>query len=338
MAAILACERLPIFDSATRLAIDYLVTRTRRGLADDGERATRDFARAMRDRPIALHPELANAQHYEVPAEFFALVLGKQRKYSSCLYDTGAQTLDEAELGALEASVEHAGLQDGQRILELGCGWGSLSLFMAEKFPTSTIIAVSNSRSQRAHIEAETGKRALLNLQVLTADVNDFDTAIQFDRVVSIEMFEHVANWPRLLARIRSWLAPEGLFFMHIFSHARVPYQFDHADPADWIARHFFTGGIMPSHALIREFGELFQVEQEWRWNGRNYQRTAEHWLQNLSHNEAEVTRLFVPIYGDQAKLWTRRWRLFFLATAGLFGHLDGEEWGVSHYLLRPVT
>jgi cyclopropane-fatty-acyl-phospholipid synthase len=280
---------------------------------------------------------LANVQHYEVPAEFFALVLGKRRKYSSCLYDTGAETLEEAELRALEASVEHARIENGQRILELGCGWGSLSLFMAEKFPGSTILAVSNSRSQRAHIEAEICKRRIANLRVITADVNDFDPAMKFDRVVSVEMFEHMANWPRLLTRIRSWLAPGGLLFMHIFSHARVPYRFDHTDPADWIARYFFTGGIMPSHGLIREFADLFQVEQEWRWNGRNYQRTADHWLENFSRNEAAVARLFTAVYGGEASLWARRWRLFFLATAGLFGHRDGNEWGVSHYLLRPV-
>jgi cyclopropane-fatty-acyl-phospholipid synthase len=336
-AAIGAFERAPIPDAVTRLAIETLVTRTSLSLPKDGQEATREFARAMTRRPIADHTEAANLQHYEVSADFFRLVLGPRRKYSCCLYDDGVTTLGEAEERALSETAAHARIGSGQNILELGCGWGSLSLFMAETLPGSSILAVSNSRSQRAFIEGEAEARGLHNLRIVTADVNDFDAEGRFDRVVSVEMFEHVSNWPALLSRVRSWLKPEGLLFMHVFSHANVPYSFDYTDPSDWIAQHFFTGGLMPSHGLIKEFGALFDVVDEWRWSGAHYARTANDWLANMDDNVEAVARVLRPVYGDDAKLWQRRWRLFFLATAGLFAHRGGDEWGVSHYLLRPA-
>jgi cyclopropane-fatty-acyl-phospholipid synthase len=337
LAAVSAFERAPIPDAVARVAIEALVARTRKQLPADGAEATCDFARAMESLPIAAHTEAANTQHYEVPAEFFALVLGPRCKYSCCFYDGGATTLAEAELAALEETARRARLADGQSILELGCGWGSLSLFMAERFPRSEILAVSNSTSQRAFVESEAEARGLGNLRVVTADVNDFRPELSFDRAVSIEMFEHVSNWPALLRRVRSWLNPGGLLFMHVFSHARVPYRFDHSDPSDWIAQHFFTGGIMPSHGLIGEFDNLFEVAEDWRWSGKNYARTANDWLANFDRNANDIVRVLGATYGDRASLWQRRWRLFFLATAGLFGHRGGEEWGVSHYLLRPT-
>jgi cyclopropane-fatty-acyl-phospholipid synthase len=330
-------ERAPLPDAVTRAAIEALVARTRRTLPRDGTQATRAFAEAMKSQAIALHPDAANAQHYEVPAEFFGLVLGPRRKYSGCLYEE-AMSLAEAEEYALAETVSHARLENGQRILELGCGWGSLSLFAAERFPQSTILAVSNSNSQRRHIEQQARERGLGNLHVMTADVNAFDPQEKFDRVVSVEMFEHMSNWPALLSRVRSWLAPDGLFFMHVFSHAASPYAFDHTDPNDWIAQHFFTGGIMPSHGLIKEFCDVFEVVDEWRWNGSHYARTANDWLANMDRNAAAVSEVLRSAYGAGAKLWQRRWRLFFLATAGLFGHRSGKEWGVSHYLLKPVA
>lgn len=335
-AAIGAFERAPIPDAVTRLAIEALVKRTRLALPEDGQEATRKFADAMKSRPIAVHPEAANEQHYEVPSGFFGLVLGPRRKYSCCLYDEETTTLTEAEERALAETAAHAQLEDGQRILELGCGWGSLSLYMAEYFPQSTILAVSNSRSQRGYIENQAAARSLHNLGVVTGDVNAFNPEGRFDRIVSVEMFEHVSNWPALLSRVRSWLAPHGLFFMHVFSHARVPYAFDHTDPSDWIAQHFFTGGIMPSHGLIGEFGRLFDLADAWRWSGKHYARTANDWLANMDRNETAVADVLRSTYGEDASLWQRRWRLFFLGTAGLFGHRGGEEWGVSHYLLRP--
>lgn len=335
--AIRAVERAPLPDFATSAGIEFLVDRTRRALATGQQEEEHVFARDMARHPIAWHPDAANRQHYELPPAFFGLVLGPRRKYSSCLYATGSETLAEAEVRALEEAVEHAGLADGQRILELGCGWGSLSLFMAERFPAADIVAVSNSVPQRRHIEAEARARGLSNLTVVTADMNDFLADGVFDRIVSVEMFEHMSNWRGLLERTRTWLAPEGRLFLHVFSHRNRSYRFDHGDRSDWIAQHFFTGGIMPGHQLVRHFPDLFDVEEEWRWSGRHYQRTAEHWLANFDANRAAIGRIFAEVYAADANTWRRRWRLFFLATAGLFGHAGGNEWGVSHYRLRPV-
>jgi cyclopropane-fatty-acyl-phospholipid synthase len=330
-------ERLPLPDAIPRRGIAALVRRTDRRLATapDTEAA---FAAGMDSFPIALHADAANAQHYELPPAFFAHVLGPRRKYSCCLYDGGAGTLAEAEERALAETAAHADLRDGQEILELGCGWGSLSLWLAENYPASAITAVSNAAAQRRHVEAEAARRGFANLRVVTADMNRFEPGQRFDRVVSVEMFEHMANWRALLTRVRDWLRPDGRLFLHVFAHRRAPYRFDHGDPADWIARHFFTGGIMPSHGLIRRFPDLFAVEQEWRWSGTHYQRTAEHWLANYDRNASEIETVLRHVYGGGATIWRRRWRLFFLATAELFGHDRGAAWGVSHYRLRPAA
>ena len=330
-------ERLPIPDALTRRGIAGLVGRTDRKLASMTEDAERAFARDMARLPIALHTDAANAQHYEVPAAFFGHVLGPRRKYSSCFFRSPADTLETAEVEALEQTCDHAGLADGQCILELGCGWGSLSLFMAERYPAAVITAVSNSASQRAHIEAEAARLGLANLRVVTADMNAFTPERTFDRVVSVEMFEHMSNWQSLLGRVRQWLAPGGALFLHVFSHRTGPYRFDHDDPADWIARHFFTGGIMPSHGLIGQFSDLFALEADWRWNGMHYARTARLWLENYDRNAGPIGEILSRVYGAEAAVWKRRWRLFFLATEGLFGHAGGESWGVSHYRLRPA-
>jgi cyclopropane-fatty-acyl-phospholipid synthase len=331
-----AVERLPLPDPVTKAGVSFLVGRTARHMALQPDQ-TWQFAAAMDAHPIAIHTADANAQHYELPSEFFELVLGPHRKYSSCLYEDGAKSLEAAEAHALAKTCEHAGLLDGQTILELGCGWGSLSLWMAAHYPNSRITAVSNSRSQRATIEALAAQRGLTNLTIVTADMNDFTPIGTFDRVVSVEMFEHMANWHALLTKLRRWLAPDGRLFLHVFTHRNVPYRFDHADPADWIAQHFFTGGLMPSHGLIRCFPSLFSVEAEWRWSGEHYQRTALDWLANYDRHQARITTILASTYGDDAGLWRRRWRLFFLATAGLFGHDAGQEWGVSHYRLAPA-
>ena len=333
--AITVVERAPLPDSLMRKGVSFLVGRTRQRLGAGHAVPVAAFARDMTRYPIAIHTTEANAQHYEVPARFFELTLGPRRKYSCCYYDTPASTLAEAEVRALEETVSHAGLENGQRILELGCGWGSLSLFMAQKFPDARITAVSNSRSQRDHIDREARRLGLTNLSVVTADMNDFTTAERFDRVVSVEMFEHMSNWRGLLTKLRDWLTPEGRLFIHIFTHHTHPYRFDHADRADWIAQHFFTGGIMPSHDLIGAFGDLFDIEQEWRWSGVHYQRTAREWLANFDANREEIDEVLRKTYGGDAALWRKRWRLFFLATEGLFGDCDGKEWGVSHYRLR---
>ncbi|MBV9843010.1 MAG: class I SAM-dependent methyltransferase [Sphingomonadaceae bacterium] len=335
-AAIRVVEVAPLPDPVTRFGIDFLVGQARRKLAAAPPSDDR-FARAMVDHPIAEHTDAANAQHYELPPEFFGHTLGPRRKYSCCLYPTGRETLAQAELLALEETIAHAGLADGQTILELGCGWGSLSLFMAQRFPNARIVAVSNSAPQRGYIERQAQSAGLANLRVITADMNRFDPDASFDRIVSVEMFEHMANWQALLARVRGWLAPDGRLFLHVFSHRSQPYRFDKADRTDWIAQHFFTGGIMPSHGLIAHFPDWFAVEQQWRWSGEHYRRTAIDWLANFDANRAAIDTLLMEVYDDDARLWRRRWRLFYLATAGLFGHAGGAEWGVSHYLLRPA-
>jgi cyclopropane-fatty-acyl-phospholipid synthase len=330
-------ERVPLPDVVVRAAIQQLCSRTATRLATLGAADDAAFARQMTLRPIAEHTDAANAQHYEVPAAFFAQVLGPNRKYSCCFYRTGATSLQEAEEEALRQTVEHADLSDGQRILELGCGWGSLSLWMARQFPHAKITAVSNSQSQRAHIEEEARLRGLLNLRVVTADMNAFAPSGRFDRIVSVEMFEHMMNWRELLGRVRSWLAPDGRFFMHIFTHRSGSYLFDRANREDWIAQHFFTGGVMPSHHLIRQYADILAVEKEWCWSGTHYQRTANDWLANFDARRDAIEGCLEKVYGDETALWMRRWRWFFLATAGLFGHAGGAEWGVSHYRMRAT-
>jgi cyclopropane-fatty-acyl-phospholipid synthase len=335
--AVAAVERAPLPDALTRLGVGFLVGRARRRLETGSTDADAAFARDMHGRPIAENTADANAQHYEVPAAFFRLVLGPRLKYSSCLYDAGAETLEQAEARALAETCAHADLADGQDVLELGCGWGSLSLWMARNYPRSTITSVSNSHSQRAFIEGEAKARDLTNLTVITADMNDFQAQARFDRIVSVEMFEHMSNWRGLLARVAGWLKPEGRLFLHVFTHRDRPYRFERADRDDWIAQHFFTGGIMPSHGLIGQFSDLFAVEAQWRWSGEHYRRTANDWLANFDRNGAAVAAVLRETYGSEADLWRRRWRLFFLATAGLFGDGRGEVWGVSHYRLKPA-
>jgi cyclopropane-fatty-acyl-phospholipid synthase len=331
-------ERVPLPDAFIRAGIQQLCSRTATRLAFGDAVSDAAFAREMAARSIAEHTDAANAQHYEVPAAFFALVLGPNRKYSSCFYKEPESTLREAEEEALRQTIEHADLADGQSILELGCGWGSLSLSMARQFPNSQITAVSNSGSQRVYIEAQATSRGLTNLQVVTHDMNFFAPSQQFDRIVSVEMFEHMMNWRALMTRVRSWLAPDGRFFMHIFTHRSGTYLFDRADKEDWIAQHFFTGGVMPSHHLIRQYEDLFDVEKEWRWSGVHYQRTALDWLANFDRNRRDIEAILRPVYGHATGLWMRRWRWFFLATAGLFGYASGSEWGVSHYRMAAAT
>jgi cyclopropane-fatty-acyl-phospholipid synthase len=312
---------------------------------DDAEAAaalTEEFVRTMDVAPVALVPEKANEQHYEVPAEFYALALGPHRKYSSGYWPDGvanqdpAATLGTAEAAALALSCEHAGLANGQSVLELGCGWGSLSLWMAEHYRASRITAVSNSHSQRAHIEREAARRGLDNLQVITADMNDFHIEQRFDRIVSVEMFEHMRNWRELFRRVHGWLEPGGKFFMHIFVHRSVPYAFEAKDDNDWMSRHFFSGGMMPSDELPLRFQDHLRFLQRWRWDGRHYEKTANAWLAQLDCNRVSVLPILAGTYGpDQAELWFTRWRLFFMACAELWGYNDGQEWWVSHYLFE---
>jgi len=337
-AAIRAFEGAPLPDLIRRAAVEILVSGARRGLAGVPAETAAAFARDMARRPIAEHADAANAQHYELPAAFFEAVLGPQLKYSCGLYAQAGDTLAVAEERALSETAAHAGLANGQAILELGCGWGSLSLWMARALPAARITSVSNSASQGAFIRARAAALGLANLTVITADMNDFVAkAGAYDRIVSVEMFEHMANWRALLTRARTWLKPDGRMFLHVFTHRTTPYRFDLDDEADWIGQHFFSGGVMPSHDLIGQFPDLFAVEADWRWSGGHYRRTAEDWLRNYDRNARTIRQVLRQVYGDDAVLWRRRWRLFFLATSGLFGHRGGAEWGVSHYRLKPV-
>ncbi len=309
------------------------------GDAAAAARITEDFVRQMDAADTALVPHLANAQHYEVPAELYALTLGAHRKYSSCWWPEGVTRLDDAEAAALAATCQRAGLEPGQDVLELGCGWGSLTLWMAGRFPTSRITAVSNSTSQRRHIMREAANRGLRNVEVLTADMNHFDTERRFDRVVSVEMFEHMRNWRRLFARVHGWLRPGGRFFMHVFCHRSTPYAFVEQGPADWMSRHFFSGGMMPSDELALRFQDQLRFIERWRWDGTHYEKTANAWLANIDARRAEVLEVLAATYGERdAAQWLQRWRIFFMACAELFGYRNGQEWWVSHYLFERAA
>jgi cyclopropane-fatty-acyl-phospholipid synthase len=291
----------------------------------------------LRRRPIAENTHAANEQHYEVPTEFYQLCLGPRLKYSGCLYPTGAETLAQAEEAMLALYVERAQLADGQTILELGCGWGPLTLFMAERFPAARITAVSNSATQRQHIENQAAVRGLSNLRVITCDMNAFTVeAGTFDRVISIEMFEHMKNYERLLANVSTWLKSDGKLFVHIFTHHKFAYHFEPQGPSDWMARYFFTGGQMPSHDLLSYFQENLRLAADWKVNGVHYQRTAEHWLDNMDRNKGRILEIFAATYGPgEVTKWWAYWRVFFMSCAELWGYREGKEWLVSHFLFE---
>jgi len=306
---------------------------------DDAEKSAiliEKFVAHLRRAPIAIRPDMANAQHYEVPSEFFGLVLGPHRKYSSCFWTESTTYLADAESAALAATCERAELRNGMDVLELGCGWGSLTLWMASHYPDSMITAVSNSRSQRQYILAQASARGLRNVEVITADMNEFRCDRRFDRVVSVEMFEHMRNWPELFARVHDWLKPYGRFFMHVFVHRQVPYTFEALDDSDWMSRHFFTGGMMPSDELATRFQDHLELVRRWRWDGTHYEKTANAWLANLDQHRSEILPILAKAHGDtHAEQWFVRWRLFFMACAELFGYEHGQEWWVSHYLFE---
>jgi cyclopropane-fatty-acyl-phospholipid synthase len=313
--------------------------RCRQRLEQERQEGDRErFVAGLRQRPIALHVDLANEQHYEVPPEFFTEVLGPRRKYSCGLWNSAGVDLAEAEDAMLDLTCERAGLADGQQILDLGCGWGSLALHAARRYPGSSVVAVSNSRDQGEFIRAEASLLGLENLEVRTADVNDFDPGEGvFDRVVSIEMFEHLKNYGEILARIARWLVPDGRLFVHMFVHRELAYHYESEGPDDWMARHFFTGGTMPSFDLLRHFDEHLEIEDDWEVDGHHYQRTCEAWLANMDARREAIRPILARTYGeDQVVRWWVRWRVFFMACAELFGYGGGREWFVGHYRLRP--
>ncbi len=345
-AAIDLVERGLIPDFAIRAGIRSLLKRRlkqeqRSDVAEQAEEFAK-FLDLCRTGSVAVQTDKANEQHYEVPAAFFETVLGSHLKYSCCHFpEIGesswrASSLDDAEASALAITCERAGLSDGQDVLELGCGWGSLSLWMAEHYPGSRITAVSNSSSQREFIESRASERGISNLTVLTADMNEFDPQGPFDRVVSIEMFEHMRNYQLLLQRISDWLVPGGQLFVHIFCHARLPYFFETEGASNWMGRYFFSGGTMPSDELLAHFQRDLTLTRRWRWNGKHYEKTCNTWLMRQDAARNQLMPILEATYGEQdAARWFIRWRLFFMACAELFGYRNGNEWWVSHYLFE---
>ncbi|TGK32591.1 class I SAM-dependent methyltransferase [Leptospira gomenensis] len=295
-----------------------------------------EYVQNLKNSPIAVRTDAANEQHYEVPADFFRLVMGKHMKYSSGYWESKDTTFDESERRMLEITCQRARIDDGMSVLDLGCGWGSLSLYLAERFPKSKITGVSNSKSQKKFIDGEAKKRGLKNLTIVTADMNVFRIDKKFDRLVSVEMLEHMKNYEKLFERFSSFLKPKGLFFVHIFSHRSFPYAFEVVDDTDWMSKYFFTGGQMPSHDLFLYFQKDFLILNQWVVEGTHYARTSEAWLQNMYRNRADVLKVFEEVYGSEASLkWFVYWKVFFMACAELWKFKRGEEWIVSHYLFE---
>ena len=303
-------------------------------IGEEGIRKNRqEWVKILKDSPIALVPEKANEQHYELPPYFFELVLGKHLKYSSGFWNDKCNTLDQSEEDMLELSSNHADISDNHEILELGCGWGSFTFYLAKKYKNIKITAVSNSKDQRKFIQDKCNKLNINNIDVITCDMNDFTTDKKFDRVVSIEMFEHMRNYKKLLQKIGTFLNDDGKLFVHIFSHKNLVYPYEDNGPGDWMAREFFSGGIMPSHDLFSYFDDDLSILKDWKISGIHYMKTSYAWLEKMDRNKDEVLSLFNQTYGNDSSLWFYRWRIFFMACGEMFGLKDGKEWGVSHYL-----
>lgn len=335
-------ERDLLPDALIRFGIRRLLRRRlAQERAGDLQARHEELLASLREAPIALHTDDANEQHYQVPTEFFRHVLGKHMKYSGGYWPPGTRTLDESEAAMLELSCRRARLDDHQEILELGCGWGSMTLYVASRYPHSRIVAVSNSATQRQFILGQAKERGLDNVEVITADMNDFDLNEEerrFDRVISIEMLEHMRNYQHLFRRIAKWMKDDGRFFAHVFCHRDLAYPFEVRDASDWMARYFFTGGLMPSARLFYEFDEDIEVEESWPVDGTHYEKTAEAWLANMDAHEEQIRPILAATYGEgEETSWWVRWRVFFMACAELFGTRDGEEWLVCHYRFRKA-
>lgn len=329
-------------DSLIRAGIRYLLKKRLDDLyKHENKPYVDDYIEKLKKSPLAVLTDKANEQHYEVPTEYYDLCLGIHKKYSSCFWDYTTTSLNQAEQKALDISIERADIRDGMRVLELGCGWGSLSLELAKRFPNSQIIAVSNSRTQKQYIEQRARERNLNNLQILTLNLGD-DSQYElisghFDRAMSIEMMEHLRNYELFFKKIKNLLTPDGQFFVHIFTHKTHPYFFETEGDDNWMGQYFFSGGQMPSRNLFDAFDNDLQVVQKWDWNGQHYQKTLESWLELMDKNTDQVMMLFKQCYGPaEAIKWFNRWRVFYMACSELFGYDQGETWAVTHYLLKP--
>lgn len=329
-------------DFLLRIGIRFLLARklwleSRGGLLAREERYGR-LLEAMENSPLALETDAANVQHYEIPAKFFLRVLGRHLKYSSGYWPEGVHYLDASEEAMLDLTAERAGVRDGQSVLELGCGWGSLTLYLAARFPGARITAVSNSVSQKAFIDEKASEQGLGNIRVITSDINHLELRETFDRVVSVEMFEHVRNYRRLFEKIAGWLCPGGLLFFHIFCHRQFAYFFEKAGKTDWLSRHFFSGGMMPSFDLPLSFLSDFELLGRWEVNGLHYHRTCEAWLRRMDAQRPRIMEIFREVYGPkEARKFTAYWRIFFLACSELFRYRGGSEWFVAHYLFQKA-
>lgn len=336
-----AMEQGYIPDTGIRLGIQQLLAKRLRELQKDSLSERKDqmhrYVQDLKNGDLAVFTKEANEQHYELPPEYFLKSLGKNLKYSCSYWPKGTKTLDEAEEAALSVTMERAQIQDGMRILELGCGWGSLTLAMAKKFPGSQVVAISNSRPQREFIQERARERKLSNITVLTRDISRMEDFTleggKFDRVISIEMFEHFKNYAKLLRMIAGALKPEGKLFVHIFTHKEFAYPFETEGDDNWMGKYFFTGGQMPSHHLFYHFQEDLKVQRSWQWDGTHYEKTCNAWLAKMDAEKKPIMELFNKTYGKDAKIWFNRWRVFHMACAELFGYKGGQEWAVSHYL-----
>lgn len=332
--------KAPIPDPLLRFGIKQLIggkkKEIRAQFSPDPDQKLTHFANQLRGLPIAIETDKANEQHYEVPYEFYLKVLGKHLKYSCCHWDK-ATNLDDAEKEMLDLYIERAQIQDGQTIMDLGCGWGSFTLYAAAKFPKSNFVSVSNSSSQKEFIDGEAKKRGLNNIKVITANIVHFEhEPAQFDRIISIEMMEHMKNYNKLFNKLASWLKDDGKMFIHIFTHHQCAYNFEVKDATDWMSKYFFSGGMMPADKLFYHFQDDLKIEDHWKLNGVHYQKTSRAWLEKMDNAKEEILEIFKKTYGEKdAKMWVRYWRIFFMACEELWAYDRGEEWIISHYLFQ---
>lgn len=329
-------ERGYVPDFAIRFGIRGLLKKRLQEIKENQTFHRNVILEELKEAPIAIETDAANAQHYELPSDFFYLALGKHLKYSSAFFDNEKTTLDAAEEKMLNLYCERAQLRDGLDILELGCGWGSLTLFLARKYPNSKITAISNSHGQRKHIEAVVESEGLKNVKIITTDINNFAINQKFDRIMSIEMFEHLRNYKEIFSKVASWLKDDGKVFIHIFCHSDATYYFETEGDDNWMGKYFFTGGIMPSFDLFERVQDSLSLIEKWNVNGKHYQKTSEEWFLNMERNKDSIMKIMAKTYGEKdAKRWFNRWKIFFASCAELFGHNDGQEWFVGHYLFE---